>query len=69
MGNIYIDNRGGGSTGGIFPAILSFFVPGLGQFLLGRWLRAFAHLVMSILLWVVLLGWVIHLYSAWDAAH
>ena len=32
MGDIYIDNRGGGgSKGGFVPAVLSLFFPGLGN--------------------------------------
>ena len=71
MGDIYIDNRDSvaHSQGGCLPALLSLFVPGLGQLLLGRIGRAIGHLLVALLLWAVLLGWIVHLYSAHDAAH
>jgi TM2 domain-containing membrane protein YozV len=70
MGNIYIDNRGGpsGPQGGFFPALLSFFIPGLGQLLLGRVGRAIGHFFVAVLLWFILLGWLVHLYSAYEAS-
>lgn len=70
MGDIYIDNRGGGggSKGGFVPALLSLFIPGLGQLLLGRFGRAIGHFIVAACLWVILLGWIIHLYSAYDAS-
>ena len=49
-------------------ALISFFIPGLGQLLQGRTLRAFLHFVLACLLWVTWLGWVVHLWSAMDAA-
>ena len=67
MGNIYIDNRDRAS-GGCLPALLSLFIPGLGQLLLGRGARAVGHFIVAILLWTVLLGWIIHLYSAREAS-
>ena len=70
MGNIYIDNRdgGGGSKGGFIPAMLSLLIPGLGQLLLGRIGRAIGHFIVAACLWVILLGWIIHLYSAYEAS-
>jgi len=69
MGDIYIDNRGSsGSKGGLVPAMLSLFVPGLGQRLLGRIGRAIGHFIVAVCLWVILLGWMIHLYSAYEAS-
>ena len=70
MGDIYIDNRGGssGSKGGCIPAVLSLFIPGFGQLLLGRLGRAIGHFIVAGLLWIVLMGWLIHLYSAYDAS-
>ena len=59
---------GQGSTGNVIAALASFFVPGLGQLLQGRLLMAIIHFVLAIALWVVLLGWVIHLWSILDAA-
>jgi TM2 domain-containing membrane protein YozV len=57
-----------GSAGNVIAALCSFFIPGLGQLLQGRWILAGFMFVMSILLWVILLGWVIHLWSIIDAA-
>ena len=59
---------GRGSSGNVIAALCSFFIPGLGQLLQGRWILAGFMFVMSIILWVILLGWVIHLWSIIDAA-
>lgn len=71
MGNIYIDNRGtsgGVSGGGCFPAILSFLLPGAGQLLNGHIGKAIGHFVVAAFLWIILLGWIVHFYSAFDAS-
>jgi TM2 domain-containing membrane protein YozV len=52
---------GQGSTGNVIAALCSFFIPGLGQLLQGR-------LLMAAVLWFVLLGWLVHLWSILDAA-
>jgi len=59
---------GQGSTGNVIAALCSFFVPGLGQLIQGRPVRAVVHFVLAGLLWIVLLGWVVHLWSILDAA-
>ena len=59
---------GRGSSGNVLAALASFFIPGLGQLLQGRWLLAAFMFAMTWLLWIVLLGWVIHLWSIIDAA-
>jgi TM2 domain-containing membrane protein YozV len=59
---------GRGSAGNVIAALCSFFIPGLGQLLQGRWILAGFMFVMSVILWVILLGWVIHLWSIIDAA-
>ena len=59
---------GSGSCGNVIAALASFFIPGLGQLLQGRWLLAGFMFVMTWLLWLILLGWVIHLWSIIDAA-
>lgn len=61
-------STGQGSAGNVIAALASFFVPGLGQLLQGRFVMALLHCVLAALLWVVLLGWVIHLWSIIDAA-
>lgn len=59
---------GQGSTGNVIAAVCSFFVPGLGQLVQGRFLIAAIMFVLAGILWFFLLGWVIHLWSIIDAA-
>ncbi len=59
---------GQGSTGNVIAALASFFIPGLGQLLQGRWVFAAFMFIMAAVLWIVLLGWIIHLWSIIDAA-
>jgi TM2 domain-containing membrane protein YozV len=59
---------GQGSTGNVIAALCSFFVPGLGQLIQGRLLLAVIQFVLAAVLWWVLMGWVIHLWSVLDAA-
>ena len=59
---------GQGSTGNVIAALASFFIPGLGQLLQGRLLMAAIQFVLAAVLWIVLLGWLIHLWSILDAA-
>ena len=59
---------GQGSGGNVIAALCSLFIPGLGQLLQGRLLIAIFMFVMAGLLWVILLGWIIHLWSILDAA-
>ena len=59
---------GNGSCGNVIAALASFFIPGLGQLLQGRWLLAGVMFILTTLLWLVLLGWIIHLWSIIDAA-
>ena len=60
--------EGQGSAGNVIAAVCSFFIPGLGQLVQGRIIRAIVHFVLAAVLWVILLGWAVHLYSIWDAA-
>lgn len=60
--------NGQGSTGNVIAALASFFIPGLGQLLQGRLLMAAVQFVLAAVLWIVLLGWLIHLWSIIDAA-
>jgi TM2 domain-containing membrane protein YozV len=57
-----------GSAGNVIAALCSFFIPGLGQLVQGRLLIAIVQFVLAAVLWVVLLGWIIHLWSILDAA-
>jgi TM2 domain-containing membrane protein YozV len=59
---------GQGSAGNVIAALASFFVPGLGQLLQGRFLMAVTHFVLAGLLWLIWMGWLIHLWSILDAA-
>jgi TM2 domain-containing membrane protein YozV len=59
---------GQGSAGNVIAALASFFVPGLGQLLQGRLGMALVQFVLAAVLWIVLLGWIIHLWSILDAA-
>jgi TM2 domain-containing membrane protein YozV len=59
---------GQGSGGNVLAALCSFFIPGLGQLLQGRLLMAAIHFVLAAVLWFILLGWIIHIWSILDAA-
>ena len=59
---------GQGSTGNVIAALGSFFIPGLGQLIQGRVLKAIIMFVLAGILWWFLLGWIIHLWSILDAA-
>ncbi len=59
---------GQGSGGNVLAALCSLFIPGLGQLLQGRLGMAIVHFVLAGVLWIVLLGWIIHLWSILDAA-
>src|SRR6266536_49518 len=57
-----------GSAGNVVAALCCFFIPGLGQLLQGRLLMAIVQFCLAAILWFVLLGWIIHLWSILDAA-
>ena len=59
---------GQGSAGNVIAALCSFFIPGLGQLIQGRLLRAIIQFALASVLWIVLMGWAIHLWSVLDAA-
>lgn len=59
---------GQGSAGNVIAAVCSFFIPGLGQLVQGRLGMAILHFVLASVLWILLLGWVIHVWSIIDAA-
>ena len=59
---------GQGSTGNVIAALCSFFIPGLGQLIQGRLLKAALMFVLSGVLWFFMLGWIVHLWSVIDAA-
>ncbi len=57
-----------GSTANVIAGLASFFYPGLGQLVQGRFLAAAIFFVAGTLLWFVLLGWIIHIWAAINAA-
>ena len=59
---------GQGSTANVIAALASFFIPGLGQLIQGRVLKAGLMFVLAGILWIFLLGWAVHLWSIVDAA-
>jgi TM2 domain-containing membrane protein YozV len=61
-------SAGQGSTGNVIAAVCSFFIPGLGQLVQGRVLKAAFMFVAAAVLWWILMGWIIHLWSIIDAA-
>lgn len=61
-------SEGQGSGGNVLAAICSFFIPGLGQLVQGRLLKAIIMFVLAAVLWFILLGWLVHLWSVLDAA-
>lgn len=60
--------NGQGTAGNILAALASLFVPGLGQLLQGRFWLALFQFIAAAILWFILLGWVIHLWSIINAA-
>ncbi|UGB45500.1 hypothetical protein LQ772_16215 [Frateuria edaphi] len=61
-------SAGQGSTGNVIAAVCSFFLPGLGQLVQGRLLKAIIMFVLAVALWFVWMGWIVHLWSILDAA-
>lgn len=59
---------GQGSAGNVLAAFASLVIPGLGQLLQGRLIIAGIFFVLDVVLWVFLLGWVMHLAACLDAA-
>jgi TM2 domain-containing membrane protein YozV len=57
-----------GSSGNVIAALVSFFIPGLGQLIQGRILAALVQFILTGLLWLILLGWLGHIFSCVDAA-
>jgi TM2 domain-containing membrane protein YozV len=57
-----------GSAGNVVAAIASFFIPGLGQLVQGRGGRGVAFFVGAALLWLLVFGWIVHIWAAIDAA-
>jgi TM2 domain-containing membrane protein YozV len=62
------ESPGPGSAGNVLAAVCSFFIPGLGQLVQGRPFTALIHFVLAAALWFICLGWLVHLWSVFDAA-
>ncbi len=56
------------TAGNVIAALCSLLMPGLGQLLQGRWVLAGFMFVLSWLLWLITLGWIIHVWSSLEAA-
>lgn len=63
-----MSNTGQGSTGNVIAAVCSFFIPGLGQLVQGRMMKALVMFVLGGVLWFLWLGWIINIWSTIDAA-
>jgi len=63
-----VSEVGQGSAGNVLAALASIFIPGFGQLLQGRWLLGLFQFLLAALLWTVLLGWIVHLWSVINAA-
>ncbi|MBI3270787.1 MAG: hypothetical protein HYZ53_17425 [Planctomycetes bacterium] len=63
-----MDDNGPGSGGNVLAGLASFLVPGLGQLVQGRVLAAAAFFLVDLVLWFFLLGWLMHICAAVDAA-
>ncbi len=59
---------GQGSAGNTIAALASFFAPGLGQLIQGRAGAAIIHFLLAAILWLVALGWIVHIVSCLNAA-
>ena len=57
-----------GSTGNVVAALASAVLPGLGQLAQGRVFAAAVFFLLFAALWVVWLGWLIHIVACIDAA-
>jgi len=62
-------STGQGSGGNVLAAICSFFIPGLGQLVQGRLLKALLMFVLAGVLWIFWMGWIIHIWSIMAQGH
>lgn len=60
--------KGQGSGGNVIAALCSFFIPGLGQLLQGRFISALFFFVGTSILWFFWLGWIMHIWAVINAA-
>lgn len=52
----------------MLAGLSSLLIPGLGQLFQGRVGWGLAHFALAFILWGIVMGWVIHIMSAFDAA-
>ncbi len=52
----------------VLCALLSIFIPGLGQAVQKRWKAAILFFLACFVLWFLWLGWLIHIWAVFDAA-
>ncbi|MES3628771.1 MAG: hypothetical protein PPP56_01245 [Longimonas sp.] len=60
-----------GSGGNVIAALASVLIAGLGQLVQGRLIAAAVHFVLAAVVWALSLGtfgWIVHIYSAYNAA-
>jgi TM2 domain-containing membrane protein YozV len=55
--------------GNVLAALLSFFLPGLGQLCQGRIIAALLMVISTLFLWCFCLGWIMHIGAAIEAAN
>jgi TM2 domain-containing membrane protein YozV len=71
MSTNHMSNVGPGSTGNVIAALVSLFIPGLGQLIQGRLLAALFVFLAAGGLWIITfgwLGWLGHLLACLEAA-
>ena len=56
------------SPNNFLPALVSFFIPGLGQLIQGRIIGALLYFLITLALWFFFLGWLGHSVACIDAA-
>ena len=67
-GRVYLVMASPGSAGNVIAALASFFIPGLGQLIQGRILKALLFFILAAVLWWFWLGWIISIRATIDAA-
>lgn len=52
----------------VIAALASFWIPGLGQLIQGRLHAFIGCIILTIALWCIMLGWIMHFLACFDAA-
>jgi hypothetical protein len=58
----------GSSSNNVIPALASLIIPGLGQLVQGRLTAGLLYFVVGVGLWLVFLGWLVHIVACIDAS-